>query len=211
MAQYAQLKDKAYAILKDKIITNELTPNEHLEEKDLCDLIGISRTPIREAINRLESEELVQKVPRKGIFVSDVTIQSAIELFQARRLFEPVVLKAAIDNLEKEKLLEFRDLSNKLLDERDYPALDQLDYQIHGYIASKCNNHYLAKSMNYISDHFHRVRTQQFYKAERTEAAALEHIKLMDYLLIGDTASALSYLEEHIANTAHFFFKSLTE
>ena len=93
MSKKEPLKNIAYDKLKSMILNNEFAPNTYLDEKSLCELLSISRTPIREAINKLEYEDLVQTIPQKGIFVTDFSIQSVYELFQARKEIEPLILK----------------------------------------------------------------------------------------------------------------------
>lgn len=209
MANSKNFKLIAYNTLKQKILTNELKPNEYLEEKKLCEMIGMSRTPIREAISLLAQENLVQIIQNKGIFVSEISIQSVRELFEVRHLIEPLVLEKAFPNLDFDRLIEFRGKFSEYLETKDYPYLHQIDYEFHNYITSCCKNSYLNKIMNNISDQFQRVRTQDFYSKERTENGAREHLELIDMFLQGDCGQALKALQKHIGNTEKYYFQSL--
>ena len=80
----------AYTELKRRILRNELKPNEYLEEKQLCEMLGISRTPLREALSQLEREQLVVIVPTKGTFVADMSVKTAKDIFQMRHILEPI-------------------------------------------------------------------------------------------------------------------------
>ena len=109
MNKKSSLKEVAYQILKSKILNNEFAPNAYLDEKSLCAMLNISRTPIREAISKLEYENLVQTISQKGIFVTDMPIQSVTELFQARKMIEPIAMSLCCKNLNKDRLVEFRE------------------------------------------------------------------------------------------------------
>lgn len=209
MSNYKKLKSIAYGTIKQKILNNELLPGEYLEEKKLCEMLNVSRTPIREAISRLEQEDLVQVIPSKGIFVTTVSVQAIKELFQARHYLEPMLLRLSFPNLNIDTLLEYKQNFASALEASDYPKLHQLDYDFHNYINSQCNNGYLIKMMNILSDNFQRVRTQEFYAKERTETGAREHLILINLLIDGDMEGATEYLGKHISSTEKYYFKSL--
>lgn len=209
MSNSKNLKLEAYAILKQKILSNELKPNEYLEEKMLCEMMGISRTPIREAISLLVQENLVQVLPRKGIFVTGITVQSTRELFEARHLLEPVILELAFHNFDLDKLICFKDKFIKALESKEYPLLHQLDYEFHNYITDCCRNTFLIKIMNNLSDNFQRVRTQEFYSEARTENGAKEHIELIELIIHDDLKKSIDLLHKHISNTENYYLHSI--
>lgn len=209
MAKRESLKNIAYHTLKDKILNNEFPPNTYLEEKALCEMLNISRTPIREAINKLEFEDLVQIIPQKGIFVTDFSIQSVAELFQARKLMEPMLLQLSGPLLNKDTLLEFRERALAAIEANDIDQLCQIDCQLHNYFNSNCQNQFLAKLMAYITDQYQRVRTQSLYPQERTVQGAREHIDIIDRLINEDFAAAQELLRQHITNTESYYFKNL--
>lgn len=209
MAKREPLKNIAYHTLKNKILNNEFPPNTYLEEKALCELLNISRTPIREAINKLEFENLVQIIPQKGIFVTDFTIQSVAELFQARKLVEPLLLQLSGPVLNKDTLLEFRELTLAAIEANDIDQLCQIDCRLHNYFNSNCQNQFLTKLVAYITDQYQRVRTQNFYPQERTLQGAKEHIDMIDQLINDDFNTAQESLRKHIANTESYYFKNL--
>ena len=209
MDKKTPLKNLAYAMLKDKILNNEFPPNTYLEEKTLCEMLNISRTPIREAINKLEYEDLVQIIPQKGIFVTDFTIQSVAELFQARKLVEPILLRLSGSILNKDALFEFRSQTLAALEVKNIDHLCHIDYKLHSYFNSSCKNQFLTKLSAYITDHYQRVRTQSFYPQERTIQGANEHISILDHLIDDDFSAASELLQQHIANTESYYFNNL--
>ncbi len=209
MANKKNFKMQAYEILKRKILANEFKPNEYLEEKNLCEMVNMSRTPIREAINLLAQENLVTVIQNKGVFVSELGIQSVRELFEARHTLEPIILQKAFSNLDFDVLIGYKKAFDKGLEDKDYPRLHQLDYEFHNYIHSCCQNSFLSKTMATLSDQFQRVRTQSFYSKERTENGAHEHLQLIELIMQGKREQAAAFLDKHIGNTEKYYFQSL--
>lgn len=207
MAQ--SLKQKVYTILKARILNNELSEGKYLEETKLAEQLGVSRTPLREAIQALENENLVQIIPNKGTFVTTLTTQAIKELFQGRHIVEPVAFEMAFPYLDFEILLKYKNKFITNIENKDYKKLHQLDYDFHNYINSMCRNQYLIKFLNGISDDFQRVRTQDFYTEKRTLGGAEEHTLLIDQVIEGNLENALTLLKEHISNTEKYFFQSL--
>ncbi|KAB7667696.1 GntR family transcriptional regulator [Bacillus sp. B1-b2] len=202
------LKQKVYTLLKSKILNNELSEGEYLEETKLAELFGVSRTPVREAINALETENLVQIIPKKGTFVTTLTTQNIKELFQSRHIVEPVAFELAFPHLDSETLLKFKNESIINIENKDYKKLHQLDYEFHNYINSMCRNKYIIKFLNSLSDDFQRVRTQDFFTERRTLGGAEEHLLLIDQIIEGDLNNAIIQLKEHISNTEKYYFQS---
>ena len=100
-------KLKAYKYIKEKIISGEFYPNQKLEEIVIAQKLKISRTPVREAVNALKEEDWLNIIPRKGIFVKEITLKDINDIFRVREVIEPIILKLAFRNLEKEKIEEF--------------------------------------------------------------------------------------------------------
>ena len=211
MPSSKNLKEKTYHLLKLKILSNVLKPNAYLEEKMLCDMTGVSRTPVREAINRLAQEGLVTMIPKKGAFVTALSIQDAKELFDSRVLMEPIVLRQGSSNIDFDVLMNFK--ANFLLgiEQKDYPYLHQQDYDFHNYLNGCCKNAFLIKTMNNLQDLFQMIRTQEFYSRERTENGALEHIQMIEMILKGEIEQVCEFLKLHIRNTQKYYFMSMTE
>ena len=203
------LRQKVYTLIKTKILNNEFSEGEYLEETKLAELFEVSRTPVREAINALENENLVQIIPKKGTFVTTLTTPIIKDLFQARHIIEPVAFELAFPHLDFEILLKYKDEFSINIENKDYKRLHQLDYEFHNYINSLCRNKYLIKFLSGISDNFQRVRTQDFYTERRTLGGAEEHLLLIDQIIEGNLNSAIILLKEHISNTEKYYFQSL--
>ena len=104
-AEVKYLKDTVYDQIKTKIIECEYPPDSILTEARLMEDTGVSRTPIREAINRLAHENLVMVIPKKGILVKGITIRDIIQVFETREIIEPELMREYGDRLNKVCLL----------------------------------------------------------------------------------------------------------
>ena len=127
MSNQKNYKMQAYDVIKQNILSNRFKPNEYLEEKMLCEMLGISRTPIREAINLLARENLVQVIQNKGVFVTEISIQSVRQLFEARIMLEPMILEKSMPNLDFDILMRFKQDTINALEQKDYPRIHALD------------------------------------------------------------------------------------
>ncbi len=209
MASSRNLKIIAYNKLKSMILSNEIPQGSYLDEKTLCETMNMSRTPIREAINQLVQEDLVNIIQNKGIFVTEISILKVKEIFEMRHLIEPVVLEKAFPYLDVAKLEDFKDRSKVLLEKEDYAGLHDIDYEFHSYISACCPNAIMRKVADSLSDQFQRVRTLSFYSVERTRNGVQEHLHLIDTILAGNKEEAKDLLNKHIDTTENYFFRSL--
>lgn len=109
------LKDEAYTLIKRRIITCEYRPNTFLNEADLIADLDASRTPIREALNKLEQEGFVEILPKKGVMVTGLTLSEINQTFEARILLEPFIVENYMDRIDKDALQEILTASEHLL------------------------------------------------------------------------------------------------
>ncbi|WP_179134451.1 GntR family transcriptional regulator [Oceanobacillus timonensis] len=202
-------KEQVYIEIKKRILNNYYEQGEYLEEKEICETFKVSRTPVREAMNKLASENLVYSVPKQGTFVTTLSTQDIKQIFQVRYIIETSALDLSFDKLEKEELINFK---NKFIEEirnENYQVLHELDYEFHNYINSKCGNKYLHSFLSRIQDNFQRVRTQEFYTKNRTLGGAEEHLEIIDNILTANKQRSIELLESHISSTEKYYFKSL--
>lgn len=206
MGNYINLKEKAYDLIKNKIINLEFMPGDYLEEKKLSELLSVSRTPIREALARLEAEMWVKTIPRKGIFVTLVDEHMLNNIFEARKCFEPAILDMAFKNLSKIKLNIFKErflnYSNLSQEERD-----KLDNDFHLYILNSVDNFFVQSMMVTTFEHVVRVRKLSFDKKinKRISDSNDEHIKVIDLILDGKKDEAVEYFRKHIENSYIYY------
>lgn len=156
------LKTIAYAGIKDKIITCQYAPGAFLNEELLCTELSISRTPIREALNRLEQEGLVEIMPKKGIRVTPLSIKDINTIFEIRFLYEPYILRQYGAALDVDELTNFFQIFAKSTADsdafRNNDYFYELDSAFHQMILSTCPNKYIQQSYGQITNQSERFR-----------------------------------------------------
>ncbi len=210
MKKYKNLKEKAYFFIKDKIIRGELKPNAHIEEKELVENLKISKTPIREALNSLHQEGWLTIIPRKGIFISNITLKDIRDIFQVREFIEPQILTLAFDNLEDEKLLEFKGYFENI---ENYPLeeIERIDNEFHQYILFSSNNQHVIKMMENVYEHNQRLRLLIPTSEVRIESAKDEHISIVNALIEKDLKGAIIELKKHVMTSQEDYFKNISK
>src|SRR5262245_17860004 len=133
------LIDDVYARVRDLILSNVLRAGQKLVDRDLADRLGVSRTPVREALGRLQMVGLVMSRPRRGYYVMDYSAQQVAELFEFRQMLEVHTAKLAARNAQPSHLREFnqilRDLEHLMDNPKKHAAAVELDLRIHDLIA----------------------------------------------------------------------------
>ena len=207
------LKEKVYEILKEMIISGKLKYNERIEEDALATSLEVSRTPVREAINKLEQEGWINIIPRRGMFVSNVSLKEINDIFQVRLNIEPIILQMGFSNIplnECQRLKkEFESFLDKELNKDEAQILDELDNTLHLLILKSCNNNFIEKMMENVYEHNMRLRNQSVQSNNRRNEATKEHINLIDSILDGDLDKALELIKYHNIKAKEGFFNSL--
>ncbi|MDL2217734.1 GntR family transcriptional regulator [Christensenellaceae bacterium OttesenSCG-928-M15] len=192
----ADLKTYAYDTIKAKIISCEFAPGAMLNEQTLSGELAISRTPLREALNRLDQDGLIEIIPKKGILVSRISIEALAEIYQVRMEFEPFVTRVAGPYTDKAALIVFRD---RFVEEKDNGSFEELetDTEFHSYLVNSCNNKYIQQLMQKVLDENKRVMIATRNKARMTSARD-EHIRVIDLILLGDYGAAADAMRDHL-------------
>lgn len=208
-----KLSDYAHDTLKRMILDNTFKPGQHLDEVTLCSKLNISRTPLREALNRLVYERLLISVPQKGILVPELTVQDVTEIFKARKVIEPMVIMLSAPRMNMDVLMEFKGKTIELINSGNsgIKEIHELDYNFHDYINKCCHNRYLYYYTTYISEQFQRVRTQDFYPIERALNGAKEHLDIIDSLLCKDYEPLPQLMLNHIKSTEKYYYRRIVE
>jgi DNA-binding GntR family transcriptional regulator len=205
MVKEKSLKQKAYNIIKSKIINCEYQPNSFLNEGILMDEIGASRTPIREALNKLEQENLVTIIPKKGVVVSELSIHEINMVFQVRDMIEPNIILLSCNKMEARVLQEFRDLITKDI-KQDTDKFYSVDNDLHRYIVASSGNKYLIQTMDHIYNQIHRIRVLSGMLSgekltDRLKEVENEHIEIIDMLMANKAEEAARAMQNHLKNT----------
>ena len=206
------LKSNAYKYLKEKILSCELLPGQKLSEKDLMDEIGVGRTPVREALLKLEQEDMVTIRPRAGTYVKPIAIETINELYQLRKIIEPataVMVKEQIDNM---RLLDYCDEFKRLADEAETDSFyktNALDLEFHKYIVSCTQNNRLIEYFTTMMESVYRLSIYNALnmKNNAPDQTYAEHYAIAQAIVCGDDEQIRKTYLEHLSQSQ---FASIT-
>ncbi|HUT65720.1 MAG TPA: GntR family transcriptional regulator [Spirochaetota bacterium] len=201
----ATVSESAFQILKAKIITGEIRPGIKLDESRVSEWLDISRPPIREAFRRLESEHMVYTIPRKGAFVSDISVEDFIELYQVRCMAE----LCAVEILEEKDIREFVGLEAALEDVEEYsippdatPAQElNLVVKIqdfHVMIVEAAGNKRLSSFYETINSNVCRYTYIYRSVSDTVKTWTIEHRQIAAFLKEGNFGEAKKLITVHI-------------
>ena len=193
--------DEAYGMVKDLILTGELAPGAMLDERHLIELLDVGRTPLREAIQRLAHEGLVAIAPRKGSWVTDLSISDLQELIAARELVESAVAASAVARITPEEIGHLRGLIDEVSEayrDGDLLASIQADRAFHRSIALIGGNSYLARIVDDINTSTLRYWHLSFKHAGDLTETYSHHHKIIDRLEAGDAEGVRQAMLDHI-------------
>lgn len=189
----------AYEIIRERIISCKYMPGEILSESSMMRELNIGRTPIREALIRLESESFVRIFPKRGVFVSDISVQDINDVFGLLYILEPVAAKEAIKNADKEKLEEFLRIFEDPDDSYYEKNYFEVDYNFHYLINSSSSNHLLTTTLMDLYARNTRIRHSKYVK-KRMYRTKKEHAGIIRAILAGDPELVEQRMHEHIIN-----------
>ncbi len=194
----------AYEVLKDRIVRNELKPLEYLNEKTLCDELGISKTPIREALQHLERNRFVVIIPNKGCFVSNIGLDLIREVFELREIHECAAARIAATRPNRDIFREILHKHESFDPKNMENARENLlsGYQIHKRIVEFVGNSLLSDFYQIIQDHIVRIRIYFLNKFDnrRLQETSQEHKKILETILAGDPEAAEAAMRAHLSN-----------
>lgn len=159
--EYLPLRDVVFNTLRDAILMGKLVPGERLMENQLAEKLGVSRTPIREALRMLELENLVELVPRKGAQVLDMTEKDIIDVLEIREVLESLGTSLACKKMNPEQLLKLKEVERQFEQacaDKDVEAVVDMDEEFHNIIFSSTENVKLIQLFNNLRIQLYRYR-----------------------------------------------------
>ncbi len=200
---YRPLRDIVFETLREAIIAGQLRPGERLMEVQIAEELGVSRTPVREAIRKLELEGFVIMVPRKGAYVSDMSIKDVTHVFEIRRALEGLAAELAAERMTEEELEELErilDRTAETTSRLDVTSTVDMDTGFHQILYEASRNERLSSMLYHLREQIQRFRTQSLSRPGRLKRALVEHQGIVDALRRRDGELARQLVEEHIDN-----------
>lgn len=200
---YKPLRDIVFETLREAIIHQTLKPGERLMEIQLAEEMGVSRTPVREAIRKLELEGLVVMVPRKGAYVASISMKDIHEVYELRSALEALAASLAAARITDEELEEMeRQMVKeaKETDENNLQGIVTIDTTFHDLLYKAANNQRLVQFINILQEQLQRFRAATLSSPGRSKYALEEHKKIVEALANRDAKLAARLATEHIEN-----------
>ncbi len=196
------LKDRAYEELKQRIQDATFEPGSFLSERQLAARLGMSKTPVKAALERLEAEGFIAVSPQQGIVVRELSLQEISDQFEIRQALESFVVRSVAGTLDQEEAARVIDnlhCQQQAADDRDITSAVALDAEFHRLFCEFLGNQEIIRVMTHLREKIHRVITWVFdQETDRLQTSVAEHRLIADAVLAGDVDRAVSALEEHL-------------
>ena len=203
MDEYLPLRDVVFNTLRKAILKGDLKPGERLMEIALAEKLGVSRTPIREAIRKLELEGLVVMAPRKGAKVASITERDLNDVLEVRKGMEELAIRLACERITPEQLDELDKVEKKflnLIDSENLTELAEVDVEFHDVIYAATNNKRLIQLLNNLREQMYRYRLEYVKDARAHSILISEHNDIIDKLSKKDEENTKIVIRQHITN-----------
>ncbi len=193
------LQEQVYRRIKERIISCEMLPGSVVSEDSLASEFGTSRTPIREALLRLQREHLIDIYPRQGTFVSPISVQDIYEIYQIRLLLEPKIARISSRRMDRGVLEQFLKLFTTMdMGSISFKDWFQYDRDLHDYIVECTQNKHLIEMYRVVMDQNQRMRILAGRLPKRIESTNQEHIAIIQAFLSQDEERIEQVMSAHI-------------
>ena len=204
------LREMVYEELKMQILKGSIIPGTRMMEVELAEEMGVSRTPIREAIRKLEKEGLVTIEPRRGAYASMISTEDMVEILEVRQDLEGLAAYFAADRMEKSQMEELRQVSNsynEAVKEGNMEAMIKHDTRFHHIIVESCRNKILVQMIEQLQELVLRFRYIYYDNFKRAENMPEEHEAIVAAIAEGDADKARAAADIHIERLKELVIK----
>ena len=205
MNEYLPLRDVVFNTLRQAILRGELKPGERLMEIQLANKLGVSRTPIREAIRKLELEGLVLMIPRKGAEVAEITEKNMQDVLEVRKALEELAAGLACERITKTQIEEMKVAAKAFEDSlknEDVTKIAEADVNFHDIIFTATDNQRLITLLNNLREQMYRFRVEYLKQKECYPQLLDEHERMIVAISRRDKEEARRIVGRHIDNQA---------
>lgn len=209
---YKPLREVVFESLREAIMSGILEPGERLMENQLAEELGVSRTPVREAIRKLELENFVVMIPRKGAYVAGVSLKDIAEVFEIRSALEGLAAGLAAERITDDELEQMERALFYRVDEGE-PDIEQLvkaDTDFHALVYKASHNVRLIQILANLREQIQRFRTTSLAVPGRMKHAIDEHRWIVEALRNHDSEEAQSLAIAHIVNAENVMFGTMS-
>jgi len=203
--KFASLRDRVFNQLQNDILNGLYEPGESLIESKLSEELGVSRTPIREAIRQLELEGLVKTVPNKGAVVSGISKKDIEDIYTIRMLIEGLAARWAAEKITPKELKELQeavDLEEFYTNKNDTEQLLKFDTRFHDIIYKACKSKPLMHMLSTFHHYVQKARSISMSSPERAKQVLREHKAILQAIIERDGDKAEKLSTEHVRNAS---------
>ncbi|MFP3042317.1 GntR family transcriptional regulator [Treponema primitia] len=206
------LKLQAYTTIKEKILSCEYPPNILLKEERLCEDIQASRTPIRDALSRLEQESLIQILPKRGIIVAGISLEEVEQIYELRLLIEPYALERYGETIDQGVYKKLKDFFTRSSKKFSLDEIHKKDDEFHHMFISAAKNAYLTQAYQYPYIQNIRLRILSgTLGTPRIEKSQKEHCEITQYCLEKSWKKAAKALRVHLLHSKEISYSIITK
>jgi DNA-binding GntR family transcriptional regulator len=202
------INQRVYELLRERILSRRFVPGQRLDLPGLERQLGVSRTPLKDALHHLAAEGLIEIVPRSGTYVTDLTLEDILESFDVRRLLEVYAVELAAQRITESQLAEIRDLVRRLGElvmANDWSDIYQqhveLDRRLHELIVECAGNKQLKKLWQQVNAYVQIARIRYRRSSSKLNLAQQEHEAILSALEARDVALLKSLIARHLDRT----------
>ena len=205
MNAYLPLRDVVFNTLREAILKGDLKPGERLMELQLASKLGVSRTPIREAIRMLEQEGLAVTTPRKGAEVAKMTLKDMEDVLEIRDALDELAVRIACQKISDEQLKQLEDMKElfeKSTQTGNVKKIAEADVTFHDVIYEATGNPKLVTLLNNLREQVYRYRVEYIKDPKNYPTLIAEHEAILESLQNRDVKNAVEAMHVHVANQA---------
>lgn len=205
MDAYLPLRDVVFNTLREAILKGDLKPGERLMELQLAAKLGVSRTPIREAIRMLEQEGLAVTMPRKGAEVAKMTLKDMEDVLEIRDALDELAVRIACQKISDEQLKQLEDMKElfeKSTQTGNVKKIAEADVTFHDVIYEATGNPKLVTLLNNLREQVYRYRVEYIKDPKNYPTLIAEHEAILESLKNRDVKNAVEAMHVHVANQA---------
>lgn len=210
--EYIPLRDIVFKTLREAIITGDLKPGERLMEIKLANELGVSRTPVREAIRKLELEGLVIMTARKGAEVAPINEKDLREVLEIRKVLESLACELACKNVQPENLAVFEEINartEEAVKSENIEEITKQDVAFHEAIYSITKNDRLVAMLHNLKEHIFRYRLEYIKDMKNKGTIVEEHKKIIEAIASKNVRTACKEIERHIEVQEKYILNTL--
>ncbi|MFZ5351244.1 MAG: GntR family transcriptional regulator [Bacillota bacterium] len=210
--QYKPLREVVFESIRNAIISGTLKPGERLMEVQMAERLGVSRTPIREAIRKLELEGLVVMLPRKGAYVADLSIKDITDVLEIRAALEGLAAGLAAMRISDEEIEDLETTAvrfHKAIENDNFEVMIERDIEFHEIIFKATRNEKLIQLSNNLREQVQRFREIYISKGNKSKELADEHYEIADAISKRDIDLAEKLARKHIENAENYILKMM--